>query len=290
AYFGRIEDPETYYPLIMHRMLPAGMFGVMIASFLAAFMSTIDTQLNWGSSIVTNDLYKRFIRKNKSEKEYVFAGRIIIIILAVFGALVSFLIKDISQAWILVVSVTAGIGSVYICRWYWWRVNAWSEITAFIMALLATFLFKGMPFLKYVDSLAGSAAAKGLAGIYPDQQWFVFPYSILLSVIFIIPAWVTVTLLTRPVSKEHLIKFYKKVHPGGPGWKKIINEIPGCKNDELTIMTFLNILLGIILVNSFLIGTGKVILGELGKGLVILGMAFLSGVGLFLTIRGKKVD
>ncbi|MFC1586605.1 sodium:solute symporter family protein, partial [Fibrobacterota bacterium] len=273
AYFGQVSDAETYYPLMMREMLPVGMFGVMVASFLAAFMSTIDTQLNWGASILVNDCYKRFFRKRAEEKEYVRAARLFIIGLAFIGALVSFAVKDISQAWVLVFSVTAGIGSVYICRWYWWRVNAWSEITAFAMALVFAFIFKGVPFVKYLSQDSGLAL--GLSGLYPDQQWFTFPYSILLSVLFVIPAWVLVTLLTRPVSKEHLIKFYRKVYPGGPGWKEIAAEVPGREEQGVNAGTFVNIGLGVVISNCFLIGTGKLILGSPVFGMVMVLIAVL---------------
>jgi Na+/proline symporter len=283
AYFGKVGDAETYYPMMMKEMLPIGFFGIMVASFLAAFMSTIDTQLNWGASILVNDCYKRFFRKKASQKEYVLAARIFILFLAAVGALVSFLVTDISQAWFLVFSVTAGIGSVYICRWYWWRVNAWSEITAFVCALLLTFVFKGLPFVKYVA--ADSNLAKGLAGMYPDQQWFVFPYVIPLSMLIVIPAWILVTMLTRPVSREHLVRFYRKVYPGGPGWKKIAAEVPGRENQGVTARTFLNIALGVIISNCFLIGTGKVILGSPAAGLVLLAAAAACSVWLFRNLR-----
>ncbi|MBF0433631.1 MAG: Na+:solute symporter [Fibrobacteria bacterium] len=285
AFFGKVSDAETYYPLMMKEMLPVGLFGIMIASFLAAFMSTIDTQLNWGASILVNDCYKRFFRKDAPQKEYVLAARIFIMILAALGAMVSFYIKDISQAWFLIFSVTAGIGSVYIFRWYWWRINAWSEISAFASALIMTFVLRGVPFIKTMDSLKDSGLAKGLAGLYPEQLWFTFPYSILFSMFFVIPIWITITMLTRPVSREHLVKFYKKVYPGGPGWADFKKEAPGKESEGLNARTFVNIALGVTVSNCFLIGTGKMILGSPLVGIVLLIGAFISGTLLYRNIK-----
>jgi len=207
AFFGPVSDPETYYPMVMREILPVGIFGIMVASFLAAFMSTIDTQLNWGASILVTDVYKRFVRRRATEKEYILTSRLVIVGLALAGAAASFLVTDISVAWMLVIAVTAGVGSVYITRWYWWRVNAWSEIAAFVTALVCTLAFKIL-----------SGEFKWLAEGYPDQPLFTFPYSAALTVLVSIPVWVTVTLLTRPVSEPHLVRFYEKVTPGGWGW------------------------------------------------------------------------
>jgi Na+/proline symporter len=286
AYFGKVGDAETYYPLMMKEMLPAGIFGIMVASFLAAFMSTIDTQLNWGASILVNDCYKRFFRKKAPDREYVLAGRIFIVGLALAGALLSFAVEDISQAWVLVFSVTAGIGSVYILRWYWWRVNAWSEITAFLCALLMTFVLRGIPFLKYIDRFSDSPLAKGLSGSFPNQPWFTFPYSVLFSTALVIPAWLLVTFLTRPVARDHLIAFYRKVYPGGPGWGSIAAEVPGYEHAGINKKTFFNIFLGIVVSNCCLVGTGKWILGDPKTGIALLLIGISAALGLYSNLKG----
>ncbi|MDD3643816.1 MAG: Na+:solute symporter, partial [Candidatus Krumholzibacteria bacterium] len=198
AYFGTVDDPETYYPLLMREILPPGLFGLVLASFVAAFMSTIDTQLHWGSSLVVNDLIRRFLWKGRSDRWYVASARISVAALAVIGALASFAVRDISFAWKLIISVTAGIGSVYIARWYWWRVNAWSEITAMAAAALCT------------GALALAAASPRWAG----APWTRFPYSTALTALVVVPAWVAATFLTRPVGTEHLARFYRTVRPG----------------------------------------------------------------------------
>jgi hypothetical protein len=121
--------------------------------------------------------------------------------------------------------------------------------------------------------------------MYPGQQWFQFPYVILLSMVVVIPAWIIVTLLTRPVSREHLISFYRKVYPGGPGWKHIAEEVPGHEKDGINAKTFLNIGLGVVASNGFLIGTGKLILGAPLSGTLLLGIAVLAGAGLFFSLK-----
>lgn len=287
--FGQVGDAETYYPLMMKKLLPAGMFGVMVASFLAAFMSTIDTQLNWGASMLINDLYKRFVRKNQSQRKYVQASRLVVIGLAFCGALVSFAVDDISQVWILVFSVTAGIGTVYICRWYWWRVSAWSEITAFVSALLWTLVLKGVPFLGQAEATQNWAIAQGLSGLYPQQVWFQFPYSILLGMAFVVPAWLGVTFCTRPVSDQQLIRFYRKVYPGGPGWKRFWAHGPKDHPSGLRPAIFLNIGLGILIVNGCLLGVGEFIVGSNWIGLGLLVLALGSGLVLGLRMRNNVI-
>jgi solute:Na+ symporter, SSS family len=265
AFFGPIDDPECYYPRVMCDVLPVGVFGVMVASFLAAFMSTIDTQLNWGASILVTDLYRRFIKRDGTEKEYLLVSRLLIVFLALAGAAASFMINDISVVWIFVIAVTAGVGSVYITRWYWWRVNAWSELSAFATALVCTLLFKWLDqgFNWIVEGSTPEPLCEG-------HPLLAFPYSAALTVLVSIPIWVAVTLLTRPVSEPHLLRFYRKVRPGGWGWKKISAQVPGSEKDGPSRVTFLRIALGITALYSFLLGTGKLILGEPVTGALML--------------------
>lgn len=265
AVFGSVDDPETYYPLMMKSYLPAGIFGMVVASFFAAFMSTVDTQLNWGSSLIVNDLLKRFVWKGRSEREYVASARVVIALTAVCGALISFLIEDISFAWKFIISVTAGIGSVYIARWYWWRVNAWSEISAMATALICTMVFLA---LEKVDRTAGSVL-------------LTFPYSTAITVAVSIPVWVTVTLLTRPVKEKKLKEFFLKVKPQGAGWKKVRDSFPEFTYPAGTRHTGKKIILGIAAINGALIGTGKLILGQPVLGMVLILAAAACSAGIF---------
>lgn len=269
AMFGTVDDPETYYPMVMRTVLPPGFFGVAIASFFAAFMSTIDTQLNWGSSLLVNDLYRRFFRKGKSEREYLTAARLSILVLALLGAASSFAVRDISFAWKLVLAVTAGIGTVYIARWYWWRVNAWSEITAMAVALLCTIVFT---LLGRTQRFAGAA-------------FVTFPFSTAITVLVSLPAWVSVTLVTRPVGREHLRAFYRRVHPGGVGWRQIAGDIPGFEKDGPGIRTLFQILSGIVFLVTTLFCIGEFVLGTAARGGLFGGIAAASGVVLALLMR-----
>ncbi len=271
VFFGVVDDPETYYPLMMRSFLPPGIFGIVIASFFAAFMSTVDTQLNWGTSLVVNDFLRRFVWKGRTEKEYVASARLVIVLLAVTGALASFAIDDISFAWKFILSVTAGIGSVYIARWYWWRVNAWSEVSAMVSALACTL---GLWVLSRLPGMEGSS-------------FHAFPYSTAITVAVTLPVWIIVTLNTRPVEKEHLKRFYIRVRPGGPGWEKIRKEIPGMKKRGGSRRTALKIITGVAALNSALIGTGKLILGDVRTGAVLLLVALAGSVFLF-KISGKE--
>ncbi len=276
AMFGAVDDPETYYPMVMKSVLPPGLFGVAIASFFAAFMSTIDTQLNWGSSLLVNDLYRRFLRKDRSEREYLAAARLSVLVLALLGAVSSFAVRDISFAWKLVLAVTAGIGTVYIARWYWWRVNAWSEITAMAAALLCTILFT---LLGRTQRFSGAA-------------FVTFPFSTVITVFVSLPAWVTVTFLTRPVGREHLRAFYRRVHPGGAGWRRIAGDMPGFGKDGPGIRTLLQIVSGIVFLVATLFCIGEVVVGAVPRAGLSGGIALAGGIALLLLMRrdGRRAD
>jgi SSS family solute:Na+ symporter len=273
AMFGSVDDPEHYYPMVMRSILPPGIFGIAVASFFAAFMSTIDTQLNWGSSLIVNDLYRRFFRKGKTEGEYILAARLSVLLLAVLGALGSFAVHDISFAWKLILAVTAGIGTVYMARWYWWRVNAWSEITAMATALVCTLVFTA---LERVPRLA-------------DASFIRFPYSTLITVIVSVPIWVAITFVTRPVGRDHLIRFYERVRPGGLGWRRIAGDLPGFEDDGPGSATLFKILTGLAFLNAVLLGIGNLVLQEFLPGVILAAIAAVSGFVLFRMMRlGKR--
>jgi len=269
ALFGRVGDPETYYPLVMRELLKPGMLGLMLASFFAAFMSTIDSQLNWGSSLVVNDLLRRFLWKGRTEKEYVLMARLTIVGLALIGAAASFLVTDISFAWKLIISVTAGVGSVYVTRWYWWRVNAWSEITAMAAAMAATFV------------LSILSQRPGLEG----APWLQCPYSTVLTAALSIVLWVSVTFATRPVGDERLRQFNSRVRPGGPGWRRFRDGA----EESHPLRVIVNIFAGLLVVSGMLIGFGGFLLGRTTEGVVATALAVAGGVVLFFTLKGDRV-
>jgi solute:Na+ symporter, SSS family len=238
------------YIYAMNDFLPAGLKGLLVAAFFAAYMSTIATQLNWGTSYLINDFYRRFLRTNKNENHYVKASRIATVLLMIISAIVTLFISTISGAWVFIMECGAGLGLVLILRWYWWRINAWSEISAMITPFLI------LPVLK-------------INGIE-------FPYTLFILVLCTTIIWLAVTFLTRPTKDEVLIDFYSKIHPGGILWKKISDKLPEVKSDSGFAGMFVNWIAGVILIYSFLFGTGSLLLGDTVKALVFLITAAVS--------------
>lgn len=190
-----LTDHERAYPRLITLLLPAGMRGLMVASFFAAFMSTMSTHLNWGSSYFVNDFYRRFLNKNADDKHYVRVGRMVSLALAAAAAIVAFFTESIGQIFTFILNLTAAIGPVYALRWFWWRVNPWSEITAIAVSLpvilLRPVLFKTL-------------------GIQPNLT-----YDLLFMIVGSALFWLPATLLTAPVPDETLAHFCKKVRPPG---------------------------------------------------------------------------
>ncbi|MBN2571110.1 MAG: sodium:proline symporter, partial [Ignavibacteriales bacterium] len=257
-------DPGKMYPKLMVMYLPAGILGLMIAVFLAAYMSTISSQLNWGTSYIINDFYRRFIKKNASEKHYVLVSRLSIILMMIFALLITkYVLTTISGAWEFIINASAGLGAVLILRWYWWRVNAWSEISAMIAPLII------YPIAHYGFGLNSPIT------LYP-------------TVIGTTLVWLVVTFLTKPDTKETLQKFYKKVHPGGRGWIKIAKENPEVKADSGYGKLFVNWICGVILVYAFLFATGKIIFKDYLIGFVALSVGVIASLVIYFNIRKNK--
>ncbi len=263
--FGPIADPELYYPQMMVEVLPVGLFGVMIASFLAAFMSTVDTQLHWGASLMINDVWQRFVRPDADERHHVAASRVAVVLLALIGAVVSFGIGHIEGAWKLAISVTAGLGSVYVARWYWWRVTAWCEGAAMIVAAACTYGFSLLA-AHHPDRVAEGVTAWGWLGDVP-QAWLAFPFSAGATALIVIAAWVPVALLTAPdpadaAAVAHLRRFYQRTRPGGPGWRAIAGDLPGFPADGPGWSTLYALVVSAAAVYGWLLGSGQVLVGR----------------------------
>lgn len=259
ATLGPVDDPETYYPRMMASLLGPGWFGLMLASFLAAFMSTVDTQLNWGASLAVNDLYRRFIAPNREAAHYVAASRLTVIALALAGALVSFAIDEIGGAWKLALSVTAGLGAVYIARWYWWRVTAWCEIGAMLFAGASTGLFMH---LAARHPSANEAGYAWLAEV--PAAWLAYPFAPALTTLLSLPLWVGVAYATSGGNTEHLRSFYLRVRPGGPGWTAVAGDLPGFADDGPRASDFVGILGSVAAIYGALLGVGGALLGQGG--------------------------
>ena len=261
-------DPGLMYPKIMVKFMPTGLLGLLIAVFLAAYMSTIASQINWGTSYLINDFYRRFIKKNASEKHYVLVSRFGIVLMIIFSLLVTrYFLSTISGAWEFIINASAGMGSVLILRWFWWRINAWSEISAMIVPLII------YPIARFGFSMESPIT------LYP----------IVLGTTIV---WLLVTFITKPVEQDKLLSFYKKTHPGGVGWRKISILMRDVKGDSDFKYLFLNWFLGVIVIYAVLFGIGKVLFAEYLMGITALctGIAAISIILYNIRKRGFKAE
>ncbi len=195
---------DLAYPAMM-TFLPRGLIGMVIASLFAAYMSTIATHLNWGSSYMVNDFYKRFVKTDAPEKRLVMIGRISTFGLMLFSSLLALLLRHALEAFQILLLVGAGTGLIFILRWFWWRINAYSELTAMVVSFIIALYFK---------------LVHTRLGFQPLADW----QQLLIGIVITTISWITVTLLTRPTDEDRLRKFYRLVHPGGPGWKRIMEK------------------------------------------------------------------
>jgi Na+/proline symporter len=248
-------DKKLGYVYAMRDFLPTGLLGLLVAAFLAAYMSTIATHLNWGTSYIINDFYKRFVKKNSDERHYVAVSRVATLLIMGVSLLVTANMETISGAWAFIIEAGAGLGLVLILRWYWWRVNAWSEIAAMIA-----------PFVAYGYVKFGSTIQ--------------FPNSLFIIVGFTTIVWLIVTFLTKPTKRETLQGFFERVHPGG-WWKPVAAEMPHIQQDGGLSKLVLDWLVGVALVYSMLFGIGTLILGEFLSSLVYFVVAVLAGSVLY---------
>lgn len=232
--YPNITDREAGYVMVIRDHVPAGWRGLILAGFFAAYMSTIGTQLNWGCSYVINDFYRRFIKSNASEAHYVRASRLTTLLLMILGGIVTFYLESIRQAWEFILESGAGIGLVLILRWYWWRVNAWSEVAAMVAPAI------GFAYLKLFTNI-------------------VFPNSLFYLVTWTTACWLLVTYLTQPEPLSHLTAFYRRVQPSGPGWRHITDAAHLPAPEPITTM-LINWIAGWILVYATLFGVGTILL------------------------------
>ena len=201
------------YPMVMQKLLGPGLRGLLLVSFLAAFMSTIDTHLNWASSYLVHDVYRRFLYPANSDSHYVLVGRMITVTLMVLAAVIALYMGSIEKAWKFVMAMGGGIGLVLILRWFWWRINAWTEITALLVSVLVTCGFELLAAVQTVN--AGQEYV--LFSTDPTVWGEPFPFHLQLLVVVAVSlmSWVAVTFLTAPEPQQLLVKFYERVQPGG---------------------------------------------------------------------------
>jgi len=257
---GPTGDREAAYVQAFVDLLPTPWRGVMMAGFAAAYMSTVGTQLNWGASYLINDFYKRFINRTATEKHYVAMGRSATVLLFFLSIFVTMQLGTIAAAWRFLLALGSGTGLVLILRWYWWRINAWSEISSMIAS--------------FVVSVTAMAVIKGRfpAGDLRADAWVM-----LITVAVSTIVWVSVTFLTKPEPDAVLEKFYRRVRPGGPGWAKI-SERAGFGREGIPggALAWTNWIAGVVAVYSSLFGIGRLVLGDIAQGLGLLVLAVVA--------------
>ncbi len=266
----------------MLTMLPSGLLGLVLASLSAAYMSTISTHLNWGASYVVNDVYAQQIKPEATEKELVAVGRITTVILMVVSAGIALALTNALQLFNIILMFGAGTGLIFILRWFWWRINAWTEISAMLASGIISILIE---FTSLGETLFGTS------GMMPGYAKF--PFVVFTSTLI----WLVVTYLTKPETKETLYTFYKKTQPGGPGWKGIVTAadqegVPIVQHTEAwsVPMGIVAMLLGCVLIYGTLFTTGYFIYGQLTNALIGLSFCFTSGallIAVWKKIKGK---
>ncbi|MBN2356303.1 Na+:solute symporter [candidate division KSB1 bacterium] len=267
AMFPHAADKEAGFVQVMMAVLPNGFIGLLLAAFAAAFMSTVASQINWGTSYFVNDFYRRFVKKRATERHYVLVSRLATVMMMIIAVIVTLFLDTISGAWKFLLTIGAGTGGVYLLRWFWWRVNAWSEISAMITALIVA---------------ATMQFGFGFSADNPKE----FALLMLTTTIITTLIWILVTLLTRPVAEKTLIDFYRRTHPGGLGWKNIRSQCPDVKADTGLVFDFIDWIAGFSLIYLALFGIGKIILGGTLPGIIMCCIALL--LGLYINHDLKK--
>lgn len=267
--YPNLPDPETGYIRVMIDHLPPSLRGLMVAAFAAAYMSTIATQLNWGASYLVNDFYRRFLNKTATDKHYVNASQIATVLITLISAVVTFYMDSISGAWKLLIVTGAGTGGVLLLRWYWWRINAWSEVSAMVSAFIV------------------SVALQTVYGLDTDRP-VDFAWIMIITVSITTVVWLVVTYATPPEPREILVSFYRRTSPSLTGWRPIAALAPDVKPRTDGLSNLLDWVCGCVLIYGVLFGVGKIILKEPGIGFAMLALGLLAGAVIYwdLSRRG----
>ncbi|MGC1382487.1 MAG: sodium:solute symporter family protein [Candidatus Acidiferrales bacterium] len=259
-----LAHPETSYMMIVNDHVPHAWRGIILAGFLAAFMSTIATQLNWGTSYLVEDFYRRFLVRKSTEKHYVHVSQVVTVLLVIATGYVSAQLASIRSGWQVVLQIGAGTGTVYMLRWYWWRINAWSEISAMLTALVLTIALN-------LHGLWSSLL--GRPELFTGSATVQFAKDTLCTTLLTTLVWVIVTLATQPEPESVLLSFYRKVRPDVTGWKPVAlhaQEISPTHDLGRNLWCWL---LGCVMIYCALFGVGKLLLLHYGIGLVLVAVS-----------------
>lgn len=265
-----LANPEEGYVRVMVDVLPSPAKGLLLAAFAAAYMSTISTHLNWGASYLVNDVYLRFLRPDAGPRAQIVASRVATVVLMVCSLVVMSMLSSVEQGWKVLIGLGAGTGLVFILRWYWWRVNAWSEISAMTASLVTSIVLA-----SYGFDLGDPGSAT-------------YAQTMLLTVGATTVVWLAVTLLTPPESDPTLDRFYRQVRPGGPGWRRVAERL-GFGGDRIPggALSWVNWLAGLVAVYSAVFALGAFLTGGAGRGALYTALA----IGAFSLIqRNLRAD
>ena len=267
--YPNLQDKESGYVLVMVNYLPPALRGLMLAGFAAAFMSTIGTNLNWGASYLVNDFYRRFVHKNADERHYVNMSQVATVFLTIVSAILTYFMGSIAGAWKLLIVTGAGTGTVLILRWYWWRINAWSEVSAMISAFAVSLTLQ-LAFHMDSDDPIG------------------FAHIMLITVGITTVVWLATTFLTAPEPMEKLVEFYRRVHPWTGGWAPVAKQAPEIPPTNDTAYNLLDWICGCVLIYGSLFGIGKIVLEEYATGFIFLAVGLAAGFVIYrdLSRRG----
>jgi Na+/proline symporter len=266
--YPNLADPETGYVKVMIDHLPPSLRGLMVAAFAAAYMSTIATQLNWGASYLVNDFYRRFLKPNENDRHYVRISQAATVLLTVVSAVITFYMESIAGLWKLLIVTGAGTGSVLLLRWYWWRINAWSEVSAMIAAFVV------------------SVGLQTLGGFDTDKPRD-FAWVMIITVSITTAAWLITTFATRPESQETLVAFYRRTRPSLSGGGPIARLAPEVTPTRDLAANLVDWIAGCVLIYGILFGVGKLLLKEYGPGAGLLAIGVAAGAYIYWDLNRR---
>ena len=264
----RLIGHDSAFPAML-KFLPVGFAGLMLGGLIAANSSTILTHLNWGSSYLVHDFYRRFIKRDADEKHYVAVGRLCTVLLYVVAAFLSLTLESAQDAFEILISIGAGTGLLYLLRWFWWRINAWTEVVAMVSSFAVSVFFFAM-----------RKSGNGLP----------FAYTVLFSVAFTTICWLIAAYVTEPTSQERLIEFYRKVHPGGPGWRIIrqaagVSEVEAARHSDHIGKATLGWISGCLTIWTSLFAIGNFLYGRTSLALIQGAVFVISGLTLLYVVN-----
>jgi Na+/proline symporter len=271
--YPTLADKEAGFIKVMidPQVFPAALRGVMVAAFAAAYMSTIGTSLNWGASYLMNDFYRRFLVRHRDEKHYVKAAQVATVFVMLASCVVTYYQNSIANAWKFMIAIGAGTGSVFILRWFWWRINAWSEVSAMAASFVVSLVLQ---------------ISVGMDSNDPRD----FAWIVIITVSCSTATWLLTTFLTGPENREVLLSFYRLVRPSAALWGPVAREAADVTPQRDGLHNLLDWLAGCAMVYLTLFGVGKLIFGEAASGLLFLLLAVLAGWIVYrdLNRRGWK--